>query len=79
VSSSTDPPPNPFPPHVSQYFYALDTMFTLGNAAHLHDIDRETFDSELLLTFISKIVVLDRGSTSASRDIDALGYGGGPS
>jgi hypothetical protein len=64
---------------VSQDFDALDTMFTSGTVAHLHDIDRETFDSALLSTFISEIVVLDRGSTSGSRDIDAPGSGGGPS
>jgi hypothetical protein len=79
VSSSTNPPPPPIPSHVSQDFDALDTMFTLGTTTHLHDIDRETFDSAILSTFISEIVVLDRVSTYGSRDIDASGSGGGPS
>jgi hypothetical protein len=64
---------------VSQDFDALDTMFTSGTVAHLDDLDRETFDSALLSTFISDIVGLDRGSTSGSRDTDASGSGGGPS
>jgi hypothetical protein len=77
VSSSTDPP---LPPHVSQASDALDTMITLGIVdAHIHDIDIETLDSALMSTFSSEIIVLDRGSTSGSRDIDALGSGGGPS
>jgi hypothetical protein len=79
VSSSTNPPPPPLPPHVSQVFYALDIMFTLGTTTHLHDIDIDTFDSALLLTFISYIVVLDKGSTSGSRDSDAPGSSGGSS
>jgi hypothetical protein len=73
---STNPPPSP---HVSQAIEALDTMFTSGTAAHLDDIDRKTFDSSLLLTFVSDIVGLDRGSTFGSRDIDASGSGFGPS
>jgi hypothetical protein len=63
---------------VSQYFDDLDTMFTLGTTAHRHDIDINTFDHALLLTFISEIVVLERGSTYGSRDTNALGSGGGP-
>jgi hypothetical protein len=55
VSSSTNPPPRPLPPHVSQDFDVFDTMFTLGTAAHIHDIDRETFASALLSTFIYEI------------------------
>jgi hypothetical protein len=80
VSSSTDPPLPPLPPHVSQDFDALDTMITSGTVdAHIHDIDIETLDSALMPTFVSEIVVLDRGSTSGSRDTDAPGSGGGPS
>jgi hypothetical protein len=66
VSSSTDALPPPLHPHVSQDFDALDTMFTLDTISHLHDIDRDTFDSPHLSTFISEIVVLDKGSTTSS-------------
>jgi hypothetical protein len=80
VSSSTHSPLPPLPPHVSQVFYALDTMITSGIVdAHLHDIDIETLDSALISTFVSKIVSLDRGSTSCRRDIDAPTSIGGPS
>jgi hypothetical protein len=64
---------------VSQAFDALDTMFTSGIVAHLDDLDRETCDSALLSTFIFDIVGLDRGLTSSGKDIDASGFGGGPS
>jgi hypothetical protein len=63
---------------VSQDFDSLDTMFTSGNTTHLHDIDIETLDSTLLPKFIYEIVVLDRVSTSGSRDTDAHGSSGGP-
>jgi hypothetical protein len=80
VSSSIDPPPPPpFPPYVSRDFNSLDTMFTSGTTTHIRDIDRETFDSALFSTFIYEIVVLDRGSTSSSREIDAPSSGGGTS
>jgi hypothetical protein len=75
VSSSTDPPP--LPPHVSQAFDALDTMFTSGIVAQV-DLDRETFDSVLMSTFIFYIII-DRPSTFSSRDTNASGSGGGPS
>jgi hypothetical protein len=65
---------------VSQDFDALNTMITLGIVhAHIHDIDIETLDSALFSTFVYEIVVLDKGSTSGSRDIDTYGSGGGPS
>jgi hypothetical protein len=64
---------------VSQAFDALDIMFTLSTVAHIYDIDIKTLDNALLLTFIYEIVVLDRGSTSSSRDTDAPNSGGGPS
>jgi hypothetical protein len=55
-------------------------MITSGIVdAHNHDIDIETLDSALVLTFASEIVVIDKGSTSDSRDIDAPGSVGGPS
>jgi len=65
---------------VSHAFDALDTMITSSNVdAHLHDIDIETLDSALMLTFVVEIVVLHRGSTYGSRDNDAPISGGGPS
>ena len=64
---------------MSQYFDALETMFTSGTTTHFDDLDREIFDSAFLSTFISEIDVLDRGSTSSSRDTDASDFGGGPS
>jgi hypothetical protein len=65
---------------VSQTFDALDTIITSGNVhAHLHDIDIETLDNTLLLTFVYEIIIIDKGSTSSSRDTDAPGFGGGPS
>jgi hypothetical protein len=80
VSSSTDHPLPPIPPHVSQDFDALDTMITSTIVdACIHDIDIETLESALMPTFVCEIVVLDRGSTSSSRDTDAPGSGGGPS
>jgi hypothetical protein len=64
---------------VSQDFDALGTMITLGSVhAHLHDIDIETLDSAVFLTFFSKIVFLDRGSTFGRRDTDAHGSSGEP-
>jgi hypothetical protein len=39
----------------------------------------ETFDIAIMSTFVSKIVVLDRSSTSSRRDTDVPGSGGGPS
>jgi hypothetical protein len=74
VSSYIDPPPL----HVSQDFDALDTMLTLGTIAYVDDLDRESFDSALMSTFIFDIII-DRPSTSSSRDTDASGFGGGPS
>jgi hypothetical protein len=65
---------------VSQDFDALDTMTTLSiDHGHLHDIDIETLDSALFLTFVYEIVVLARGSTFGSRDIDTPSSRGGPS
>jgi hypothetical protein len=78
VSSSIDPSLRPLPPHVSQAFVVVETMFASITDAHLHDIDSETFDSVILLTFVFEIVVLDRGSTYGSRDIDAPSSFGGP-
>jgi hypothetical protein len=46
--------------------------------AQVDDLDRETFDSVLMSTFLSDIII-DRPSTSGSRDTDASGSGGGPS
>jgi hypothetical protein len=62
---------------VSQNFDALDTMFISGTIAQV-DLDRDTFDSVLLLAFLSDIGI-DRPSTSGRRDIEAFGSGGGPS
>jgi hypothetical protein len=62
---------------VSQAFYALDTMFTSGVVAQVY-LDKETFDSVLLLTFLSGIGI-DRRSTSSHRHTDVSGSGGGPS
>jgi hypothetical protein len=71
VLSSIDPPLTPLPPHVSQAFDALDTMITSSTVnAHIHDIDIKTLDSALMPTFAYEIIVLDRGSTSGSRDTD---------
>jgi hypothetical protein len=47
--------------------------------AHIHDIDIETLENALILTFVSYIVVIDIGSTSGSRYIDAPSSSGGPS
>jgi len=79
VSSSIDPLPPPIPPHVSNCFDSLDTMITSGTIApHIHDIDRETLDNTIFPTFVFDIVVLDRGSTSSSRDTKAILSTGGP-
>jgi hypothetical protein len=53
-------------------------MFTSGTTTHVYDLDRETFDSALLSTFIFDIVGLDKSSTSSNRDTDASRFGGGP-
>jgi hypothetical protein len=63
---------------VSQDFDALDTMLTSCIATHVYDLDRETFDSALMSTFLSDIII-GRPTTSSSKDIDTSGYGGGPS
>jgi hypothetical protein len=73
VSSFIDPPP----PHALEDFDALDTMFTSGAATQV-DLDGNTFDSDVLLAFIFGIGT-GIPFTSSSRDIDASGYGGGPS
>jgi hypothetical protein len=63
-----------------QSFDAWDTMITLGIFhVHLHDIDIEILNISLLSTFVSEIVVLDKGSTSGSKYTDAPGSGSGPS
>jgi hypothetical protein len=55
-------------------------MITLGNVhAHIHDIDIETLYSAFFFTIVSKIVVLDKGSTSGSRGTDTPSSGGEPS
>jgi hypothetical protein len=60
-------------------FDALDIMFTSSIVLHLHDIDRETFDSALLSTFVYEIIVLDRVSNYGRRDTKTLGSRGGDS
>jgi hypothetical protein len=69
---------HPLPPHVSHAFDALNTLFTSDIAPHV-DLDRETFYSVVLSTFISDILGIDRPSTSGSRDTNAFGSSGGPS
>jgi hypothetical protein len=62
---------------MSKIFYALETMFTSSTVSWV-DFDGDTFDNEVLLSFSFGIGV-DRPSTSSSRDINAFGFGGGPS
>jgi hypothetical protein len=62
---------------MSHFFDVLDTMLTSGTAVQVDDLDGETFDSALILTFIYD-VINDRPSTSGIRDIAASGFGGGP-
>jgi len=79
VSSSTDPLPPHIPPHVSKYFDCLDPMITSGTVApHIYDIDKETLDIAIFPTFVFHTIVLDKGSTSSSRDTEAIFSSGGP-
>jgi hypothetical protein len=60
---------------MSKDFDALDTIFKSRVVAHV-DLDRETFNNVLMSTFISDIII-DRPSTSGSKDIDVSGSSGG--
>jgi hypothetical protein len=61
-----------------QNLLMLWTLCSHRELLHIFDLDGDTFDSDVLLSFISGIGT-DRPSTSDSRDIDGYGSSGGPS
>ena len=64
--------------HIIWIIDVLDTMFTSGIATQVDDVDRETFDSVLMSTFLLDVII-DRPSTYGNKDIDAFGSRNGPS